>query len=142
MPLKMSRLDEKTVNAIRILSADAIQKANSGHPGLPLGAAPMAYELWAYYLKFNPKNPKWINRDRFILSAGHGSALLYSLNHLFGCGLTIEDIKKFPTVRLKDTRTSGIFTYSGSRSDYRPTWSRYGNGCRHGNGTKTSCKNI
>ena len=109
MPLKMSRLDEKTVNAIRILSADAIQKANSGHPGLPLGAAPMAYELWAYYLKFNPKNPKWINRDRFILSAGHGSALLYSLNHLFGCGLTIEDIKNF---RQFGSKTPGHPEYS------------------------------
>ena len=91
----MSNIEEKTVNAIRILAADAIQKANSGHPGLPLGAAPMAYELWAKHLKFNPKDSKWINRDRFILSAGHGSALLYALNHLFGCGLTIEDIKDF-----------------------------------------------
>ena len=91
----MSDINQKTVNAIRILAADAIQKANSGHPGLPLGAAPMAYELWANHLKFNPKNPKWINRDRFILSAGHGSAMLYALNHLFGCGLTIDDIKNF-----------------------------------------------
>lgn len=91
----MSKIDEKTVNAIRILAADAIQKANSGHPGLPLGAAPAAYELWANHLSFNPKNPKWFNRDRFILSAGHGSALLYALNHLFGCGLTIDDIKNF-----------------------------------------------
>ena len=90
----MSDINQKTVNAIRILAADAIQKANSGHPGLPLGAAPMAYELWANHLKFNPKNPKWINRDRFILSAGHGSAMLYALNHLFGCGLTIDDINK------------------------------------------------
>ena len=95
MSQRMKKIAEKTVNAIRILSADAIQKANSGHPGLPLGAAPMAYELWANHLKFNPQNPKWINRDRFILSAGHGSAMLYALNNLFGCGLTIEDIKDF-----------------------------------------------
>ena len=91
----MTTIEQKTVNAIRILAADAIQKANSGHPGLPLGAAPMAYELFSKYLNFNYQNPSWLNRDRFILSAGHGSALLYALNHLFGCGLTIDDIKNF-----------------------------------------------
>lgn len=91
----MTNITEKTVNAIRILAADAIQKANSGHPGLPLGAAPMAYELWANHLNFSYCNPNWTNRDRFILSAGHGSALLYALNHLFGCGLDIDDIKNF-----------------------------------------------
>jgi len=91
----MTNIGEKTVNAIRILAADAIQKANSGHPGLPLGAAPMAYELWANHFNFSYCNPNWYNRDRFILSAGHGSALLYALNHLFGCGLTINDIKNF-----------------------------------------------
>ena len=79
----MTNIGEKTVNAIRILAADAIQKANSGHPGLPLGAAPMAYELWANHFNFSYCNPNWYNRDRFILSAGHGSALLYALNHLF-----------------------------------------------------------
>ena len=88
-------IDQKSVNAIRVLSADAIQKANSGHPGLPLGSAAMAYELWAKHMKHNPKNPQWVNRDRFILSGGHGSALLYSLLHLFGYGLTIEDLKNF-----------------------------------------------
>lgn len=88
-------IDVKSVNAIRVLSADAIQKANSGHPGLPLGSAAMAYELWAKHMNHNPKNPKWVNRDRFILSGGHGSALLYSLLHLFGYGLTIEDMKNF-----------------------------------------------
>lgn len=88
-------IDQKSVNAIRVLSADAIQKANSGHPGLPLGSAAMAYELWAKHMKHNPANPQWVNRDRFILSGGHGSALLYSLLHLFGYGLTIEDLKNF-----------------------------------------------
>ena len=83
------------VNAIRALSADEVQKANSGHPGLPLGSAAMAYELWAHHMNHNPKNPKWANRDRFILSGGHGSAMLYSLLHLFGYGLTIDDLKNF-----------------------------------------------
>jgi transketolase len=88
-------IDAMSVNAIRVLSADAIQKANSGHPGLPLGAAPIAYELWAHHMKHNGKNPKWANRDRFVLSGGHGSMLLYSLLHLFGYGLTVDDLKSF-----------------------------------------------
>lgn len=88
-------IETKCINAIRILSADAIQKANSGHPGLPLGAAPMAYELWARHMKHNPKNANWFDRDRFVLSCGHGSALLYSLLHFFGYGLTLEDMKNF-----------------------------------------------
>lgn len=91
-----SNIDIKAVNAIRILAADAIEKAKSGHPGLPLGAAPMAYELWARHMKHNPSNPEWKNRDRFILSGGHGSMLLYSLFHLFGYGnLSIEELKNF-----------------------------------------------
>ena len=88
-------IDAMSVNAIRVLSADAIQKANSGHPGLPLGAAPAAYELWAHHMKHNAKNPKWADRDRFVLSGGHGSMLLYSLLHLFGYGLTLDDLKNF-----------------------------------------------
>jgi transketolase len=84
-----------SVNAIRVLSADGVQKANSGHPGLPLGAAAMTYELWAKHMKHNPANPKWPNRDRFVLSGGHGSMLLYSLLHLFGYGLTSEDLSQF-----------------------------------------------
>jgi len=96
MEIGMSNIDELSVNAIRVLSADAIQKAKSGHPGLPLGSAPMAYELWARHMNHNPKNPEWKNRDRFVLSGGHGSMLLYSLLHLFGYGdLSIEDIKNF-----------------------------------------------
>ena len=91
----MKAIDTMSINAIRILSADAIQKANSGHPGLPLGAAPAAYELWANHMNHNPANPNWANRDRFILSGGHGSMLLYSLLHLFGYGLTKEDIMNF-----------------------------------------------
>ena len=89
-------INQKAVNTLRILSAEQVQKANSGHPGLPLGAAPIAYELWANHLNHNPKNPNWVNRDRFILSAGHGSALLYSLLHMFGYGnLSIDDLKNF-----------------------------------------------
>ncbi len=87
--------DIKNVNTIRMLSIDQIQKANSGHPGLPLGAAPMVYELFKDHLKHNPLDPTWHNRDRFILSAGHGSALLYSLLYLFGYGLSLEDLKNF-----------------------------------------------
>ena len=88
-------METMAVNAIRVLSADAIQKANSGHPGLPLGVAPMAYEMWAHYLNINPADPTWEDRDRFILSGGHGSMLLYSLLHLFGFGLTKDDVMQF-----------------------------------------------
>lgn len=91
----MSTSQQNTINAIRILSAEAIQKANSGHPGLPLGAAPIAYTLFQNHLKFNSSDTAWQNRDRFILSAGHGSMLNYSLLYLYGFGLTIEDIKQF-----------------------------------------------
>lgn len=88
-------IETKAVNAIRVLSADAIQKARSGHPGLPLGAAAMAYELWAHHMKIDPAMPDWADRDRFVLSGGHGSMLLYSLLHLFGYGLKKEDLAEF-----------------------------------------------
>ena len=88
-------LDQLCINTIRTLSLDAVQKANSGHPGLPLGAAPMAYVLWTRFLRHNPKNPKWENRDRFLLSAGHGSMLLYSLLHLTGYDLPLDELKNF-----------------------------------------------
>lgn len=91
----MENIDNLTVNTIRILAAEMIQKANSGHPGLPLGAAPAAFTLWSKHMKFNPQNPNWVDRDRFVLSAGHGSALLYSLLFLFGFGLTLDDLKNF-----------------------------------------------
>ncbi|MCI8268974.1 MAG: transketolase [Lachnospiraceae bacterium] len=101
----MSQLDTLSVNSIRILSADAIQKANSGHPGLPLGCASIAYELWMNHMNHNPADPNWPNRDRFILSGGHGSMLLYSLLHLFGYGnLSKEDMMQF---RQMDSRTPG-----------------------------------
>lgn len=99
-------IDQLAINTIRLLSIDAIEQANSGHPGIAMGAAPMAYTLWAKEMNINPANPKWLNRDRFILSAGHGSALLYSMLHLFGYGLTIEDLKKFPSMGKQNTWTS------------------------------------
>jgi transketolase len=93
--LSPTKLDELAINSIRFLSVDAVQKANSGHPGLPLDAAPMAYVLWTRFLKHNPTNPNWFDRDRFVLSAGHGSMLLYSLLYLTGYDLPLEQIKQF-----------------------------------------------
>lgn len=90
-----AQLDQQSINTIRFLAVDAVQKANSGHPGLPMGAAPMAYLLWTRYLRHNPADPHWLNRDRFVLSAGHGSMLLYSLLHLTGYDLPLEEIKQF-----------------------------------------------
>ncbi|MFW9768671.1 MAG: transketolase [Candidatus Thorarchaeota archaeon] len=90
-----SKLQELAINTIRFLSADAVQRANSGHPGMPMGAAAMAYALWTKHLRFNPKNPDWWGRDRFVLSGGHGSMLLYSLLHLTGYDLSLEDLKDF-----------------------------------------------
>lgn len=108
----MSQIDNMSVNAVRVLAVDAIQKANSGHPGLPLGAAPAAYEIWAHQMKHNPADPDWLNRDRFILSGGHGSAMLYSLLHLFGYGLTVEDLKQF---RQENSLTPGHPEYRHTR---------------------------
>lgn len=88
-------LDQQCIDTLRFLSVDAVQRANSGHPGMPLGAAPMAYALWTQFLKCNPANPDWADRDRFVLSVGHGSALLYSLLHLSGYDLSLDDIKAF-----------------------------------------------
>lgn len=93
--LNPAELDQQAINTVRFLSVDAIQKADSGHPGLPLGAAPMAYVLWTRFLRHNPTNPHWFDRDRFVLSAGHGSMLLYSLLHLTGYDLPLEQIKQF-----------------------------------------------
>ena len=87
--------DTQCINAIRFLAVDAVQKAESGHPGLPLDAAPMAYVLWTRYLRHNPANPQWFDRDRFVLSAGHGSALLYSLLHLTGYEVPMEQLQQF-----------------------------------------------
>ena len=96
--------DEKRINTIRFLAVDAVQKANSGHPGMPLGASAAAYTLWSRHMQMDPADPKWFNRDRFILSAGHASAMLYALLHLFGYDLTIDDLKSF---RQLGSRTPG-----------------------------------
>ena len=100
----MTDLQTLAINTIRTLSMDAVQKANSGHPGLPMGAAPMAYALWMNHMNYNPKNPDWFNRDRFVLSAGHGSMLLYSLLHLTGYDLSLDEIKNF---RQWESKTPG-----------------------------------
>ena len=97
-------LEELCINAIRMLSIDAVQQANSGHPGMPMGAATMAYVLWTRHLRHNPRNPSWPDRDRFVLSAGHGSMLLYSLLFLAGYDLTLEDLQQFRTVEEPDAR--------------------------------------
>jgi len=100
----MARIDDLSIKTIMMLSADGVQKANSGHPGMPMGDAAMAYVLWKKYLRHNPKNPRWTNRDRFVLSAGHGSMLLYSLLHLTGHDVSLEDIKDF---RQFESKTPG-----------------------------------
>ena len=104
MPNARPELVEKAVNTIRMLAADAVQQANSGHPGMPMGAADMAFVLWTRHLRFDPKDPRWIGRDRFVLSAGHGSMLLYSLLHLCGYDLPMDEIRRF---RQLHSRTPG-----------------------------------
>ena len=111
-------IQQKTINTIRTLSADMVQKANSGHPGAPLGMAAMAYAVWADAMWHNPADPKWRNRDRFVLSNGHASALIYSLLHLFGYGLTMEDLKSFrqwgsKTPGHPEIETAGVETTTG-----------------------------
>ncbi|KKN06697.1 hypothetical protein LCGC14_1074550 [marine sediment metagenome] len=91
----MAKIDDQSIKTIMMLAADAVQKANSGHPGMPMGDATMAYVLWNKFYRRNPKNPEWANRDRFVLSAGHGSLLLYSLLHLTGHDISMDDIKNF-----------------------------------------------
>lgn len=105
-------IDQRCIDTLRMLSAEAVEKAKSGHPGMPLGAAPMAYTLWSRVMNHNGKNPEWFNRDRFVLSAGHGSMLLYSMLHLFGYGLEIEDIKSF---RQLGSKTPGHPEYGHTR---------------------------
>lgn len=115
----MNKVQAQTISALRVLSAETVERANSGHPGLPLGAAPMAYALWESGMTHCPKNPNFFNRDRFVLSAGHGSALLYSLMHLFNYGVTKEDLMSFRQLQSKTPghpeydRTPGVETSTG-----------------------------
>lgn len=111
----MTNIDEMSINAIRVLSADAIQKANSGHPGLPLGTAPTAYELWTNHMNYNPADPEWENRDRFVLSGGHGSMLLYSLFHLLGIGnLSLDDVLLHMSATLRRARHNRVAQFLGT----------------------------
>src|SRR5436305_7117793 len=95
MTLTTTNIDQQSIDTIRTLSIDAVQKANSGHPGAPMGAAPMAYVLWTRFLRHSPTPPHWPNRDRFVLSAGHASMLLYSLLHLTGYDVSLQDLESF-----------------------------------------------
>ena len=123
-----SDLDQLCINTIRTLSIDGVQKANSGHPGMPMGTSPMAYVVWTKFLNHNPHNPKWSNRDRFVLSAGHGSMLLYSLLHLTGYDLPLDELKKFRQLGSKTPghpeygHTAGVETTTG------PLGQGFGNG--------------
>ena len=112
-----TQLDELCINTIRTLSMDAVQKANSGHPGAPMGLAPVAYTLYTRIMRHNPSDPDWINRDRFVLSAGHASMLLYSMLYLTGYPLTLEDIKTLPPGRLAVRRSPGAQVLARDRGD-------------------------
>lgn len=131
--LNSLELDDLCVNTIRFLSIDAIQNANSGHPGLPMGAAPMAYTLWTKFLQHNPSNPHWFNRDRFVLSAGHGSMLLYSLLHLTGYDLSLDELKKVSSMGQQSTWSSRTWCNSWCRNYYWSIRSRFCKWCGNGN---------
>jgi len=119
--------DEQRINAIRFLSVDAVQKANSGHPGMPLGAAATAFTLWTKHLRFNPKDPSWLNRDRFILSAGHGSMLLYSLLYLTGYDLSLDELKRFRQLGSKTPGHPEVHHTPGVEATTGPLGQGFGN---------------
>jgi transketolase len=124
----MKNLDELCINTLRMLSVDMVQQANSGHPGMPMGAAPLAYALWTKFLKHNPTHPKWPDRDRFVLSAGHGSALLYSLLHLTGYDLSVEELKRFRQWGSKTPGHPECRETPGVESTTGPLGQGFGNG--------------
>ncbi len=124
----MKNLDELCIDTIRMLSVDMVQQANSGHPGMPMGAAPMAYVLWTKFLRHNPNHPKWPDRDRFVLSAGHGSALLYSLLHLTGYDLSMEELKRFRQWGSKTPGHPECRETPGVESTTGPLGQGFGNG--------------
>ena len=115
-------LEYKAINAIRFLSADGVQQANSGHPGLPMGTAAIAYTLWTRHLKFNPKSPHWFDRDRFVLSGGHGSMLLYSLLYLTGFDLSLEELRNFRQIGSKTPGHPEYGLTPGCRNYDRTAW--------------------
>jgi len=134
----MSELDQLSINALRFLAVDAVQKANSGHPGAPLGDAPIAYLLFHKYMRHNPKHSKWSNRDRFVLSNGHASALLYGSLHLSGYDVTIEDLKQF---RQWGSRTPGHPEY-GDTDGVEVTTGPLGQGFAMGVGMAMAEKHL
>ena len=115
----MTELDKLCVDTIRTLSMDAVQKANSGHPGTPMALAPIGYVLYTRIMRHSPEHPDWPNRDRFVLSAGHASMLLYSLLYLTGYGLTLEDLEELPPARVADRRPSRVRPRGRNRGDHR-----------------------
>src|SRR2546421_4884594 len=131
-------LDQLCINTIRTLALDAVQRAESGHPGLPLGCAPLAYVLWTRFMRYNPHNPKWPNRDRFLLSAGHGSMLLYSLLHLTGYDLPLEELKRF---RQWGSRTPGHPEY-GHTPGVETTTGPLGQGAGNAVGMAIAAKHL
>ena len=134
----MKPTDNASINTIRVLSAEAINKSNSGHPGLPMGAAPIAHTLFSRHYTMNPADLGWDNRDRFVLSAGHGSMLLYAMLHIYGMGVSMDDIKNFRQWGAKTPGHPEHRAYAGCRDDDRSP--RYGRGeCgRHGYGRGAS----
>lgn len=131
-------LQSRAINTIRFLSVDGVQKANSGHPGLPMGAADMAYMIYARHLRHNPKNPNWFNRDRFVLSGGHGSMLVYSLLHLTGYDLSLDDLKNF---RQWDSLTPGHPEY-GVTPGVETTTGPLGQGFANGVGMAIAAEHL
>jgi transketolase len=127
-PKTEQNIDQLCINTIRTLSLDAIQKAESGHPGLPLGMAPTAYVLWTKFMRYNPKNPKWFNRDRFLLSAGHGSMLIYALLHLTGYDLSMDEIKNFRQLHSKTPGHPENFMTPGVEITTGPLGQGFANG--------------
>ncbi len=134
MTVSNKTIDQLSVDTIRTLSIDAIEKAKSGHPGMPMGAAPMGYELFAKLMKHNPDAPTWVNRDRFVLSAGHGSMLLYSLLHLSGYDLSMDELKKLPPMGQPHAGSPGSGTYPRCRRNDGSARTRLRDGGRDGDG--------
>ena len=120
MTFSATNIDKLCIDTIRCLSMDAVQKANSGHPGTPMAQAPAAYVLWTKFLRHNPKNAQWADRDRFVLSCGHASMLIYSLLHLTGYGLTLDDLKDFRQWDSKTPGHPGVRPHHGRRDHHRP----------------------